>query len=99
MREGMRQAVANTDGTARQAASRFAAVAGKTGTAEFGERRPDGSYMEHGWFTGYAPFAEPEIAVAIFLEQGNGAISAAPVAGKIFDYYFSRKSLAQGTNP
>ncbi len=93
-REGMRQAVA--DGTAKTAASKNTRVAGKTGTAEFGERRPDGSYLEHGWFTGYAPFDNPEIAVVVFLEQGNGALTAAPVGAKIFDYYFGGRQLAQG---
>lgn len=93
MREGMRQAV--SDGTAKPAGTRSVAVAGKTGTAEFGERRPDGSYLEHGWFTGFAPFNNAEIAVVVFLEQGNGAITAAPVASRIFDYYFTRKPLAQ----
>ena len=94
LREGMREAV--VDGTAKTAASRGVAVAGKTGTAEFGERRPDGSYMEHGWFTGYAPFNDPEIAVVVFLDQGNGALTAAPVAAKIFDYFFGRRSFASG---
>ncbi|HLF76517.1 MAG TPA: penicillin-binding protein 2 [Dehalococcoidia bacterium] len=98
MREGMRQAVANVDGTARGGAARSTSVAGKTGTAEFGERRPDGSYKEHGWFTGYAPVNNPEIAVAVFLEQGNGAGTAAPVASRIFEYYFSRQ-VAQGRTP
>jgi penicillin-binding protein 2 len=88
LREGMRRAVA--DGTARTAAARSVQVAGKTGTAEFGPRRADGSYLEHGWFTGYAPANNPEIAVAVFLEQGNGAGTAAPVAARIFEYYFSR---------
>jgi len=94
LREGMRQAVA--DGTARTGAAKDVAVAGKTGTAEFGERRPNGTYLEHGWFTGYAPFSNPEIAVVVFLEQGNGAANAAPVAAKIFDYYFGRRNLAGG---
>jgi cell division protein FtsI/penicillin-binding protein 2 len=97
LREGMRQAV--DTGTATTAKARSVAVAGKTGTAEFGERRPDGSYQEHGWFTGYAPFNNPEIAVVVFLEQGGGALTAAPVAGKIFEYYYSRKALAQGATP
>ena len=34
------------------------------------------------------------IAVAVFLEQGNGGGTAAPTASKIFSYYFGR-SLAQ----
>jgi penicillin-binding protein 2 len=92
MREGMRRAI--DTGTANTAKSRFVQAAGKTGTAEFGERRPDGSYQEHGWFTGYAPFDKPQIAVAVFLETGGGALTAAPVAGKIFDYYFSRGTQA-----
>jgi penicillin-binding protein 2 len=95
MREGMRQVV--DSGTAQTAKSRFTAVAGKTGTAEFGPMRANGTYQEHGWFTGYAPFNEPQIAVAVFLEQGNGAGTAAPAAAKIFDYYFGERTLTQGT--
>jgi penicillin-binding protein 2 len=97
MREAMRQAVA--DGSATTARSNVVEIAGKTGTAEFGEQRPDGSYKEHGWFTGYAPYNNPEIAVVVFLEQGGGALSAAPVAGKILSYYFDRKNNAQRTGP
>jgi penicillin-binding protein 2 len=92
LREGMREAV--DGGTAATAAIKGVQVAGKTGTAEFGERHADGTYDEHGWFTGFGPFDNPEIAVAVFLDRGNGALNAAPVASKIFDYYFSR-NLAQ----
>jgi penicillin-binding protein 2 len=75
-------------------------LAGKTGTAEFGEQRPDGSYKEHGWFTGFAPFENPEIAVCVFFEQGGGALTAAPVASKIVSYYFEREKNAEAaTNP
>ncbi|MPZ50576.1 MAG: penicillin-binding protein 2 [Dehalococcoidia bacterium] len=97
LREGMRQAVA--DGTAKTSEVRGVPTGGKTGTAEFGERRPDGSYQEHGWFTGFAPFNNPEIAVVVFLEQGNGAATAAPVAAKIMDYYYNQRNVAQRTTP
>jgi penicillin-binding protein 2 len=97
MREGMRQVV--DSGTAPLGKSKFTTVAGKTGTAEFGPQRADGTYQEHGWFTGYAPFDNPEIAVAVFLEQGNGAGTAAPTAAKIFDAYFGARSLVQGVAP
>jgi penicillin-binding protein 2 len=93
LREGMREAV--DGGTAATASIKGVQLAGKTGTAEFGEQRKDGSYQEHGWFTGFGPFSNPEIAVVVFLDQGNGAINAAPVASKIFDAYFNR-NLAQG---
>jgi cell division protein FtsI/penicillin-binding protein 2 len=71
-------------------------VAGKTGTAEFGEEISPGRYREHGWFTGYAPFNNPEIAVVVFMEEGNGGGTAAPVASKIFDFYFNKLHIAQG---
>jgi penicillin-binding protein 2 len=89
LHEAMRQAVA--DGSAFTAASENVTIAGKTGTAEFGQQRPDGSYQEHGWFTGFAPYDNPEIAVVVFHEQGNGAGTAAPAASKIFDYFFTRQ--------
>lgn len=92
MREGMRQAV--DSGSATSGASSSVVIAGKTGTAEFGLERPDGSFLEHGWFTGYAPFNDPEIAVVVFLEQGGGFLTAAPVASKILSYYFDRQNVA-----
>ncbi len=98
MREGLRQAAEY--GTATSGASTLVTIGGKTGTAEFGAPRPDGSYQTHAWYTGFAPFEKPEIAVVVFLEKGRGGEHAGPVASQIFDYYFGRKLLAQeGTSP
>ena len=90
-REGMRQAVANGTATAAQVPG--VVVAGKTGTAEFGPPLGDDSrpYETHGWFIGFAPAEDPEIAVVVFLEHGQGAFTAAPTAGKILRYYFSAR--------
>jgi penicillin-binding protein 2 len=93
-REGMRQAV--SWGTAKNASVSGVQVAGKTGTAEFGEPLADGQYETHAWFSGFAPFQDPQVAVVVFLEKGNGAINAAPTAARILDYYFHRKVLATG---
>lgn len=58
-------------------------VAGKTGTAEITGRE------SHGWFAAYAPADDPQIAVAVVIENGGyGSRSAAPVVRKVFDYYF-----------
>lgn len=58
-------------------------VAGKTGTAE----NPLGE--NHAWFVGFGPFDNPEIALAVVLDQGGGGSEvAAPVARAIFDAYF-----------
>jgi penicillin-binding protein 2 len=97
IREGMRESV--EDGAAHTAALSSPVVAGKTGTAEFGPEIAPGVYKEHGWFTGFAPFDNPEIAVVVFMEIGNGAATAAPVGAKILDYYFNQLNVAQGQTP
>ena len=93
MREAMRQSV--DDGAAFTGAVRNVVVAGKTGTAEFGEEISPGRYREHGWFTGFAPFNNPEIAVVVFTEDGNGSGTSAPIASKIIDFYFNKLNVAQ----
>jgi len=87
-REGMRQAV--SWGTANSASVPGVSVAGKTGTAEFGPDLGGGTYESHAWFTGFAPAEDPEVAVVVFLEQGNGAKNAAPLGGRILNYLFHR---------
>jgi penicillin-binding protein 2 len=70
-------------------------IAGKTGTAEFGVAlKPagdssNGSYNEHGWFISFAPYDNPQVAMVVFHERGGGALTAAPTAKKIWDYYFN----------
>lgn len=96
MQEALRQAA--DYGPARTGASNFVTIGGKTGTAEFGQPLADGTYPQsHAWYTGYAPFDDPEIAVVVFLEQGVGATNAGPVAKNIFDYYFDRQRLVEST--
>ena len=93
MREALRQAA--DYGTAQSGASAFVTIAGKTGTAQFGQVLPNGDQETHGWYTGFAPFANPQIAVVVFLEKGKGGGDAGPVASQIFDYYFWRQLLAE----
>ncbi|MFT7223913.1 MAG: penicillin-binding protein 2 [Cellvibrionaceae bacterium] len=72
-------------------------MAGKTGTAQVvsikqGERYDSKALQErhrdHGLFVGFAPFDDPQIAVAIIVENGeSGSRSAAPIARKLFDTY------------
>jgi penicillin-binding protein 2 len=97
MREAMRQSV--DSGVASSAKVAGLSIAGKTGTAEFGEQHADGKYDTHGWFVGFAPFEDPQIAVAVFVQRGGGFQNAAPAAARIFDYYFHQRyvSEAEGT--
>lgn len=92
VREAMRQSV--TQGVAKEAAVPNLQVAGKTGTAEFGDPYADGSHDTHGWFVGFAPYDDPEIAVVVFMERGGGS-DAATAASQIMDFYFNGPQLAQ----
>ena len=88
IRQAMRQSV--TDGVARNANATRAQVAGKTGTAEFGDiATNDESLDTHGWFIGFAPYDDPQIAVVVFVQNGSGGDDASPAAARIFDAYFS----------
>ncbi|HLA19209.1 MAG TPA: penicillin-binding protein 2 [Dehalococcoidia bacterium] len=93
VKEAMRQSV--TKGVAKKAAVPGVEIAGKTGTAEFGPRRPDGSHETHGWFVGLAPYDDPQVAIVVFFQRGGGGSDAAPAAGHILDYYFHGPQLAQ----
>jgi len=80
--EGMRQAT--IWGTARGGFAGFPiSTGGKTGTAE--TPGPGGS---NGLFVGFAPFDNPQIAVAVVIEGGSAGSWTIPVAREIFSAYF-----------
>jgi len=87
IQEGMRMA-AQPGGTAFPFFTFPIEVAGKTGTAEFGDPKD----RTHAWFTAYAPYKNPEITVTVLVEGqyggGEGASVAAPIAKEIMQYYF-----------
>jgi len=56
-------------------------VGGKTGTAQFKGRD------SYAWFVGFAPFDDPQIAVAVMIGQGGHGSYASPVAKDIFAAY------------
>ena len=70
-------------------------IAGKTGTAqvvgiaqgeEYDAEALAERHRDHGLFVGFAPADNPQIAVALVVENGGGGSSAAaPVARKLFD--------------
>ncbi|MDD3679028.1 MAG: penicillin-binding transpeptidase domain-containing protein, partial [Patescibacteria group bacterium] len=82
-RKGMRQTV--VAGSARSLANLPVAVAGKTGTAQFG---PQNS-RKHAWFTAFAPYEKPTIALVVLVEgAGEGSEYAVPVARETLKWYF-----------
>jgi penicillin-binding protein 2 len=88
VRLGMRAAV--TDGTAHRVNLAEVAVAGKTGTAEYpGPLDAAGNLPTHAWFTAFAPYENPEIALVVFVSGGHeGAKVAVPIAAHILRSYF-----------
>jgi len=81
-REGMREAVIR--GTASGVASIPIPVAAKTGTAEVGK-----TGRVHSWFIGFLPWQDPELVLAINLENGSASnlVGATAVAHEILRWY------------
>jgi len=88
VREGLRQAVSS--GTARHASIPGVTVAGKTGTAEFpGPRDSEGNLPTHAWFTAFAPYQNPQIAVVAFVYGGGeGSVVSVPIVREVLQAYF-----------
>ncbi|MGE3137929.1 MAG: penicillin-binding protein 2 [Thermoleophilia bacterium] len=86
LRDGLVAAANAPDGTSTAVfgalPERFR-VAGKTGTAE------NETGVDHSWYVGFAPAQDPEIVVAVVIEQGGqGANAAAPAVCSTMAAYF-----------
>ncbi|HXJ11027.1 MAG TPA: penicillin-binding transpeptidase domain-containing protein, partial [Candidatus Limnocylindrales bacterium] len=75
-------------------------LSGKSGTAQvigyntrakFGKQK---RFDDNGWFVGYAPRRNPEIVVAVLVQEGgglHGGETAGPVARDIVKAYYDKK--------
>lgn len=94
LHEGMEEVTMSSYGTARSTFRDFPInVAGKTGTAQSGT-----TDVSHGWFGGFAPSEEPQIAVLVFIENGSSSSYALPIAGDIIKEYFNLETDSQEEN-
>jgi len=92
IRAGMRDVVAHSEGTAYHALKQpELPIAGKTGTAEFyGPMDSKGNLPTHALFVGYAPYEDPQIAVAVIVHNGGeGSETAAPIVAETLKAYFT----------
>lgn len=81
VREGMYAVVNKPAGSGRRAKVPGITICGKTGSAMLGKKT-------FAWFASYAPYEEPEVAMAIVIENAtSGGTDAAPVAGEIYKTY------------
>lgn len=85
-------------------------AAGKTGSAQVANLKQDEEYdaektqeskRDNAMFIAFAPYENPEIVVAVAIENvavGGGGANAAPVARQIMDQYFGKRVI-KGNNP
>lgn len=79
------------EGSAKQIFSGYPiSVGGKTGTAQISKRTSNNAL-----FISFAPFDNPEIAVAVVIEHGYRGANAAYVARDIYDEYFGIKNSGE----
>ena len=102
--EGMKQTVYGKLGTAKRLNNKLKyTLAGKTGTAQVFGLDPEEEYIaenideklrDHALFTGFAPIENPQVAIAIIVENaGSGSSKAAPLARALLDEYFSKNPV------
>lgn len=101
--EGMKQTIYAPKGTARRLNKGLTyTLAGKTGTAqvfgldaeeEYIAEKLDERLRDHALFTGFAPIENPQIAIAVIVENaGSGSSKAAPLAREVLDIYFEKQT-------
>lgn len=84
-------------GTGKRAALPGVTVAGKTGTAQVGALGKESlgeHFKDHAWFIAFAPAEDPQIALAVIVENsGHGGEFAAPVSKQIMEVFFRKKGM------
>ncbi len=92
VQKAMRMVV--TGGTAVKLSFLKVKVAGKTGTAQTisgGKGKENNS-----WFSGFAPYENPQICVTVIAERGGHSTDkAVPIAGEIFKFFDQNRELFQ----
>lgn len=99
---GMVDVVHSERGTAKSIGKNIPyQIAGKTGTAQvfnikqnakYNEHDIDFKLRDHALFISFAPAHDPQIAVAVIVENGgHGGSVAAPIAGKIIKQYLKNR--------
>ena len=88
IKKGMKGVTSESGGTAYAYFSDLdMTIAGKTGSAQTGV-----GDEAHGWFAGFAPYNDPEIAVVVLIEKAGSGGYTAETAKKIIKEYFGMNS-------
>ena len=100
--EGMRQTV-HGGGTGQKISQGLTyTIASKTGTAQVFNLKSDQKYeahkikahlRDHSWFMGFAPIKNPQIAIAVLVEN-KFETSSAEVARRVLDHFFHHHAFS-----
>ncbi|MEL6710943.1 MAG: penicillin-binding transpeptidase domain-containing protein, partial [Pseudomonadota bacterium] len=106
IRAAMEHVVMDPQGTARSLRTADYRIAGKTGTAQVFSIKQDEEYddtritkkqRDHALFIAYAPVEDPQIALAVIVENGgSGSTVAVPIAHQMINTYL--RSLTKSAN-
>ena len=97
VKEGLFAVVNEPHGTGGMARLSEIKVAGKTGSSQVVKLRDSKGevpyqFRDHALFVAFAPYENPEVAVAVIVEHGeHGGSAAAPIAGRVLRAYFEGK--------
>ena len=95
MREYAAQVVEGSRGTGKRAAIPGIRVGGKTGTAQVTSLSTTGAagkVPDHAWFISFAPVEDPQIVMAVIVENGgHGGVTAAPISKLVMEAFFRKK--------
>jgi penicillin-binding protein 2 len=91
--------VVNERGTGGRARIEGRDVCAKTGTAQVFRASRDidaddlpKDIRDHAWFIGFAPRDDPQIAWAVFVQNGgHGGTTAAPIARRVLERFFEKR--------
>ncbi|HYV19039.1 MAG TPA: penicillin-binding protein 2 [Verrucomicrobiae bacterium] len=104
VKEAMWGVVNEAGGTGAKARIEAYDVCGKTGTAQVFKvsRDIDADKLpkdkrDHAWFVGFAPKDDPQIAFAVFVQNGgHGGTVSAPIAKAVLERFFAQREGLKG---
>ncbi|WP_313370897.1 penicillin-binding transpeptidase domain-containing protein, partial [Sedimentibacter sp.] len=93
LKEGMR--LVSLDDSAKPYANFPVEVGSKTGTAQKGGINPETGepYDEFAWYVAFAPYDDPQIAIAVVLFQGGSGRYPTPIAREVIGEYLKIKGI------
>ena len=93
VKQGMRQVIQN-GGSSYYFQDCNVEAAGKTGTSQLKRTTKSGVTMDcnNGFFISFAPYDDPEIAIAIVAENALSGSQTSQAAVPVYNYYFGQKT-------